>query len=61
MKLEWTEPAVSSLQAIHDYVACDQPFYASRLVARIIQTTERLVGFPKIGRKVPEIGREEVR
>lgn len=54
MILEWTEPAVNALQAIHDYIAKDQPFYATRFIERIVLTAERLRDFPGIGRKVPE-------
>ena len=60
MRLEWTEPAVNSLQAIHDYIARDQPFYAARFVDRLTVAAERLVDFPDIGRHVPEADAEEI-
>lgn len=58
MILEWTEPAVNALQAIHDYIAKDQPFYATRFIERIVFTAERLRDFPDIGRKVPEAAKK---
>jgi plasmid stabilization system protein ParE len=61
MILEWTEPAVNALRAIHDYIAHDQPFYAARFIERIVVTAERLRDFPDIGRKVPEADKNDVR
>ncbi len=39
MKLVWTEPAVASLRAIHDYIAVDNPFYAGVFAACIASAT----------------------
>lgn len=61
MKLEWTRPAVNSLQGIHDYIAHDQPFYATRFIERVIVAAERLQEFPQLGRKVPESDDPKVR
>jgi plasmid stabilization system protein ParE len=61
MRLEWTAPAADSLQAIHDNIARDQPFYAIRFVERPILATERLSEFPDIGRRVPEANKDEIR
>jgi len=61
VKLEWTEPAISALQAIHDFIALDQPFYAARFVDRLTVAAERLIDFPKLGRRVPEARRGEAR
>jgi len=61
MKLEWTEPAVETLQGIKDYIAKDNDFYAARFVERIVAAAEKLQDFPGVGRKVPEADREDVR
>lgn len=61
MKLEWTLPAVNSLQGIHDYIARDQAFYATRFIERIIAAAERLQEFPQLGRKVPESDDPKIR
>jgi len=53
-RLEWTDPAVTDLENIHDYLARDSPEYANALIARLIQSVERLKPFPKSGRHVPE-------
>ena len=41
MKLLWTEPAIQSLEAIHDYIAADSSFYAIRFIDRLIDTAEK--------------------
>ncbi len=45
----WTEPALSDLDAIADYIALDKPDAASTLVARIFHHVERLTDNPKLG------------
>ncbi len=50
----WTEPALSDLNAIAEYIALDKPSAASRLVKNVFSTTDRLEQFPKSGRKPPE-------
>lgn len=32
MKLEWTEPAIESLESIRDYIARDSEIYAADLL-----------------------------
>lgn len=61
MKLVWTEPAVEALQAIRDYIALDQPFYAARFIDRMTISAERLITHPGIGRQVPEAALEDIR
>ena len=61
MKVEWTATARRHLRAIHDYIARDSPFYAQRMVARIIDRSEQIAHFPQSGRAVPEYSRGDVR
>lgn len=35
MKIEWTEPAVSDLESIRDFIAKDSNFYAERFIMKI--------------------------
>jgi plasmid stabilization system protein ParE len=49
------------LQSIRDYVAMGSPHYADLLANRIIDASERLRQFPRLGRVVPEFGHESVR
>lgn len=59
MRIEWTDPAIADLSAIHDYIARDSEHYATQFVSRIIEAVEKLPSFPEMGRKVPE-GRSEI-
>ena len=45
----WTEPALSDLDAIADYIALDKPEAARRLVQRVFQHVEQLTLHPKSG------------
>lgn len=56
-----SEPAKRDLKQIHDYIAKDSKFYAKKVTQSIVEKTETLEEFPKIGRVVPEIGDENVR
>lgn len=49
MRVVWTEPALADLKAIHDYIASDSEFYASRFVGRLVDSTTILGEFPEMG------------
>lgn len=51
----WTEPALSDLDAIADYIALDKPEAARQLVRRVFQHVERLSDHPKSGSRPPEL------
>ena len=51
----WTEPALSDLDAIADYIALDKPEATRRLVHRVFEHVERLVVYPKSGSVPPEL------
>ena len=51
----WTEPALSDLDAIADYIALDKPEAARQLVRRVFQHVERLSEHPKSGSRPPEL------
>ena len=53
----WTEPALSDLDAIAEYIAIDKPSAATNLVQKVFSSTERLEQFPESGRKPPELKR----
>ncbi len=61
MIIEWAEPAELDLGDIYAYIARDVPFYAEQFIDRIIETTNLLIDQPLMGRKVPEVEREDVR
>jgi len=51
----WTNPALSNLNEIADYIALDNFSAAQRLVRRIFSDVERLKQFPESGRTPPEL------
>lgn len=51
----WTEPALSDLDAIADYIALDNPEGARQLVRRVFQHVEQLSEHPKSGSRPPEL------
>jgi len=50
----WSEPALSDLNAIAEYIALDKPSAAINLVQKVFASTDRLEQFPESGRKPPE-------
>jgi toxin ParE1/3/4 len=51
----WTEPALSDLNAIAEYIALDKPSAAVNLVQKVFSSIEQLEQFPRLGRKPSEI------
>jgi len=51
----WTEPALSDLDAIADYIALENPEVAKQLVQRVFHHVEQLVDHPKSGSKPQEL------
>lgn len=51
----WTEPALSDLDAIADYIALDDPEAARALVQRVFHHVEHLAKHPESGPKPPEL------
>jgi toxin ParE1/3/4 len=54
-KVVWTEPALSDLDAIADYIALDNPRAARDFVRRVFVHVEQLAAHPKSGSKPPEL------
>jgi addiction module RelE/StbE family toxin len=51
----WTEPALSDLEAIADYIALENPAAAKALVDRIVKHVGQLADHPLSGSKLPEL------
>jgi toxin ParE1/3/4 len=51
----WTEPALSDLDAIADYIALESPDVARALVKRVFQHVDQLVDHPRSGPKPQEL------
>ena len=61
VEVRWTPQASEDLDSIVDYIARDSPQYARLFVVDTFQAVERISGFPKSGRVVPELGNPAVR
>jgi toxin ParE1/3/4 len=51
----WTEPALTELDAIADYIALDDPAAARELVQRVFRHVDQLIAHPDSGSKPPEL------
>lgn len=60
-ELIWTEPALSDLDTIADYIALDKPEAARLLVQRVFQHVEQLKEFPESGSRPQELPRSPYR
>ena len=54
-EIVWTEPALSDLDAIADFIALDNPPAAQNLVLKVFQHVEILSDHPEIGSKPAEL------
>jgi addiction module RelE/StbE family toxin len=54
-ELIWTEPALSDLDTIADYIALDNPDAARRFVRRVFRHVEQLAEHPKSGSRPEEL------
>ena len=50
-----TEPALSDLEAIADYIALDNPVAAAELVRRVLEHVGQLSEHPRSGSTLPEL------
>lgn len=60
-EIVWTEPALSDLDAIADYIALENPVAASELVKRVFDHVEQLADHPDSGSRPRELGRSRYR
>ena len=60
-EIVWSEPALSDLDAIADYIALENPAAASELVERIFEHIEQLADHPESGSRPRELGRSRYR
>ncbi len=57
----WTEPALSDLNQIAEYIALDSFSAAQKLVQHVFIAVERLAGFPELGRIPQELADSQYR
>jgi len=51
----WTEPTLSDLEAIADYIALDNPSAAAELVRKVVAHVGQLSEHPRSGSTLPEL------
>jgi toxin ParE1/3/4 len=51
MIIKWLKRAVSDLQALHEYIALDNPIAANQVAQRIVKAVNILSEQPEIGRR----------
>ena len=61
MRIVWSPLAIERITEIADYIRCDNPEAAVKLVDIIFTKVERLAFFPESGRHVPEVSRADIR
>ena len=57
----WTEPALSDLNEIAEYIALDKPNAARNLVKQVFSSVDKLEQFPELGRTPPELQKSKYR
>ena len=60
-EIVWTEPALSDLDAIADYIALENPAAASQLVRRVFKHVGQLETYPESGSKPAELKKSRYR
>lgn len=59
--VRWSSRALVELEHIYEYIAQDDALAAERWVSVLQVSTARLARFPRSGRVVPELERDDVR
>ncbi|MBI4509199.1 MAG: type II toxin-antitoxin system RelE/ParE family toxin [Deltaproteobacteria bacterium] len=57
----WTDRASADLEAIGDFIASDSPAAAAQWAGELMAAAERAASAPLAGRRVPELGRDDLR
>lgn len=60
-EIVWSEPALSDLDAIADYIALENAAAASELVKRVFGHVEQLADHPESGSRPKELARSRYR
>lgn len=59
-QVTWSEPALSDLNEIAEYIALDNFDTAAHLVKEVFSAVDRLESHPKSGRQPPELEKQSV-
>ena len=60
-EIVWTDPALTDLDAIADYIALENPAAASALVQRVLAHIEQLADHPDSGSRPQELRKSRYR
>jgi toxin ParE1/3/4 len=60
-EIVWSEPALTDLDAIADYIALENPTAAAALVQRVFVHVEQLAQHPESGSRPPELKKSRYR
>jgi len=61
VEVKWTDQSLEDINNIAEYIAADSEKFASIQVQKFFERVEVLHQYPKIGKVVPEITRENIR
>ena len=62
MRIQWSPVALDQAEEALDFIAAQgRPGVAAAWLDGLFERVQRLIPFPKQGRVVPEVGREEIR
>ena len=59
--LNWSERAITNLNALQSYIAKDSPFQAKRVINELLDYAEELKAFPLIGPVILELSNMKLR
>jgi toxin ParE1/3/4 len=57
----WTDPAISDLNGIHEYISRDSEIYANSVLSDLFDSVDRLILYLESGRMVPELNDDTIR
>jgi addiction module RelE/StbE family toxin len=60
-KIIWSPEALRQLREISDYISAGSETHANATITKIVDAVRSLETFPRLGRKVPERDRDELR
>lgn len=61
MKLQWSSKAEDDLHRLHDFLVRANPQAANRIVQQLVKTAGTLIDHPRIGLRLPEFTKDEIR
>ena len=61
MNVHFTDAASEQLDGIYNYIACDSPHYAQRVVDQIVRKANLTAIMPRAAAIVPEYSRPDIR